>query len=492
MRLIFEGVAVELVLAGDGRLTRQVFVALKQRIESGELPAGSRLPGSRELARKLKVARGTVVSAYAQLEAEGFCETRPRSGTRVAQLPVLADEASRCGDARSASPPHQPLRWRLADARPEFDLRPGLPNAGDFPHALWARLARQELKRGAEQRFSYPDPEGLPRLRVAVAEHLRRRRGLVCSANQVMITQGAQQAFSLIARTLLPVGMPVAVEDPGYQGFSQAAQAAGIDVASVPVDEQGLVVAKLRDLGVSGVCVTPAHQFPSGVILSAPRRRELITWADTRDAWIIEDDYDSEYRFDAAPVEPLKQLDVGGRVLLVGSFSKTMFPDLRLGYVVGDPQHLQLLALMKNLDDAGSSTLNQAMLAAFMEDGHYDRHLRRSQRAVAQRRRALIAALSRHFGDITLPGAQAGLHLVVDLGLAAEQERAVVRLAARRGLGLYAQGSFARDDGGAVTAAAGLVLGFARLEAEQLDLAVARLARIVADLDQHRPGLRRR
>ncbi|MFU8815346.1 MAG: PLP-dependent aminotransferase family protein [Pseudomonadales bacterium] len=481
---------MELVLAGVGPLARQVFVALKRRIASGELPAGTRLPGSRELARKLQVARGTVVSAYRQLEAEGYCETRPRSGTRVSQLPVLTAASAAAGAPQTQ---RQPLRWRLDSARPELDLRPGLPSAADFPHTAWARLARRELARGAQERFSYPDPEGLPRLRVAVAEHLRQRRGLACSASQVLITQGAQQAFSLIARTLLPVGVPVAVEDPGYPGFSQAAQAAGVDVAPVAVDRYGLVVERLRGMTVSGVCVTPAHQFPTGAILSASRRRELLGWARARDAWIIEDDYDSEYRFDAAPVEPLKQLDGHGRVLLVGSFSKTMFPDLRLGYVVAEAEQLQLLALMKNLDDAGSSTLNQAMLAAFMEDGHYARHLRRSVRAVAQRRRALMAALTHHFGGaVTFQGAAAGLHLVADLGLSTDQERAVVHLAGHRGLGLYAQQSFAREGGRENDAGAGLVLGFARLEAQQFDEAIARLARLVAGLRQRRPGLRRR
>jgi GntR family transcriptional regulator / MocR family aminotransferase len=468
---------LDIMLSGEGSRTRQVFAALKTRIESGELPAGTRLPGSRALARELGVARGTVISAYAQLESEGYCETRPRSGTRVVGLPALVDGAAPPAASRARTRRRQPLRWRVEPARPELDLRCGLPSDVDFPHAVWARLARRELHSGIRERFSYPDPEGLPRLRVAVAEHLRRRRGLPCSAAQVMITQGAQQAFSLIARALLPIGVPVAVETPGYLGFSQAAQAAGIDIAPVPVDEQGLVVESLPE-NVSGVCVTAAHQFPTGVIMSASRRRELAAWAEARDTWIIEDDYDSDYRFDAPPVEPVKVLDRGGRVLLVGSFSKTMFPDLRLGYVVADPEQLQVLALMKKLDDAGSSSLGQAMLAAFMEDGHYQRHLRRSQRALAERRRTLIQTLTAHLGDgIKVLGAPAGLHLVLDLGLTAEQEVALVRLAGHRGLSLHAQASFAR--GGA---AGGLVLGYARLGPDAMAAAAALLARLVSHL----------
>jgi GntR family transcriptional regulator / MocR family aminotransferase len=484
----FGRIDLELALGGDGPLTRQVFAALKMRIESGDLPAGTRLPGTRQLALELGVARGTVVGAYQQLEAEGYCLTRPRSGTRVAELPVRSPGDALPGAERATARPRQPLRWHLDGHSFELDLRPGAGRAADFPHELWARLARRELQRGALERFSYPDPEGLPRLRVAVAEHLRKRRGLFCSASQVMITQGAQQAFSLIARALLPVGLPVAVEDPGYRGFSQAAQAAGIDIAPVPVDEQGLVVEAVPG-NVSSVCVTPAHQFPTGVILSAPRRHALLAWSEAHHAWLIEDDYDGDIRLDAPPLVPLKHLDRTGRVLLVGSFSSTVFPDLRLGYMVADPEHLQLLALMKNLDDAGSSTLNQSILAAFMEDGHFQRHLRRSVRAITVRRGALIEALERQFGDaVRITGAPAGLHLVADLGLDPEQERAVVQLARHRGLGLQTLSEHARARG----APSGFVMSYGRLDAERLEAAVGRLARAVADLSQRRPGLRRR
>jgi GntR family transcriptional regulator / MocR family aminotransferase len=473
------------MLTGQGSLTRQVFVALKTRIESGDIGAGTRLPGSRALARTLRVARGTVVSAYAQLESEGYCRTRARSGTRVVDLPPLAgDPEAAAARARARV---RMTQWRSGVSTAVFDLRPGLPSETDFPLGTWVRLARRELQRDAAQRFSYPEPEGLPRLRQAVAEHLRRQRGLPCTADQVMITQGAQQAFSLIARALLPIGVPVAVEDPGYLGFSQAAQAAGVDLAPVPVDDQGLMVEALPEQA-GGVCVTPAHQFPTGVILSAARRRALLAWAESRQAWIVEDDYDSDYRFDAAPVEPLKLLDRTGRVLLVGSFSKTVFPDLRIGFVVADPEQLQVLALMKNLDDAGSSTLNQAALAAFLEEGHYLRHLRRSRRSLGLRRRALLDALGRHFGPAArVTGAPAGLHLVLDLGLTEEQEESIIRLARHRGLALQSQRAYSRG-----APSPGLVLGFARLEPDQLDAAVGRLAGLVEGLPRPLPGMRRR
>jgi GntR family transcriptional regulator/MocR family aminotransferase len=220
------------------------------------------------------------------------------------------------------------------------------------------------------------------------------------------------------------------------------------------------------------------------VILSAARRRALLDWAHGRDTWIVEDDYDSAYRFGAPPLTPLKGDDVAGRVLLVGSFSKTVFPALRLGYVVAPPAQLRLLALMKNLDDAGSADLQQAVLAGFLEDGHYQRHLRRSVRNNARRRRALIEALQHAFGGrLRLVGAASGLHLVADLGLDADQERRVVRAARRRGLGLYAQGAFSHGD----QAHRGLVLGFGRLEPDALRHAVAELAAVVAAQERRRP-----
>jgi GntR family transcriptional regulator / MocR family aminotransferase len=473
---------MELALTGSGPVARQIYLALRARIASGSLAAGTRLPGSRALARELGVARGTVAVVYEQLQAEGYCVALPRSSTRVAdlvprQVPLEAEAPAR--------PTPHPIRWRSERGRLPFDLRFGLPNAGDFPDPVWSRLARRELARRPADAFDYPHPEGLPRLRVAIAAHLRRRRGLDCSAADVLITQGAQQAFSLIARALLPPGVAVAVEDPGYRGFAQAVRTAGLALAPVPVDAEGLRVDVLHGLPVSAAYVTPAHQFPTGALLSAGRRRQLLGWAEARQAWIVEDDYDSEYRFHAPPLEPLKSLDGDGRVLLVGSFSKTVFPSLRLGFVVAPPQQLQALALLKNLDDAGSATFPQAVLAGFLEDGHYERHLRRSLRRHGARRAALLDALQARFGHrARILGASAGLHLVVDLGLTARQERAVVSAARRQGLGLYACGAFAQGD----DEATGLVLGYARLDEEALRRAVDLLHRVVADIDR-RPGV---
>ncbi|MEQ8484149.1 MAG: PLP-dependent aminotransferase family protein [Pseudomonadales bacterium] len=475
---------MELTLSGRGRLADQVYQALRDRIQSGALPAGTRLPGSRALARSLGLSRGTVAAAYERLQAEGFCDAVLRSGTRVASLGEAAVPAAAAAGGGVA---HR-MRWRGDPEPPRYDLRAGLPNVADFPMAVWSRLARQALRQPRRELFDYPHPEGLPALRVAIAAHLRRRRGLEVSAAEVLITQGAQQAFSLIARGLLPAGVPVAVEDPGYLGFGQAARAAGLALWPVPVDGDGLQTAALARAPVSSVYVTPAHQFPTGALLSASRRRALLAWAEHRDGWIIEDDYDSEYRFSAPPMAPLKQLDRAGRVLLVGSFSKTVYPGLRLGYVVAPLAVLESLALLKNLDDAGSGNFDQAVLAAFIADGHYERHLRRGQRRHAARRAALVAALQSEFGNaVRIGGAEAGLHLVADLGLSPARERAVVAAARRQGIGLHGVGAFAQRSG----AARGLVLGYARVDDDSLHEAVRILGRIVADLD-HRPGVRGR
>lgn len=465
--------SMELRLDGVGPLQRQIYSALRQRMETGALAGGSRLPGSRLLARDLGVSRGTVVAAYEQLVAEGYCNVRGRAATRVAQtLP-----RGRRHDARPAPPGvSHAIRWRAGDDTFLFDLRSGLPNPADFPHSVWARLLRRELKRHAAAAFDYPHPEGLPRLRQAVAAHLQQWRGLPCSAERVLITHGSQQAFSLIARALLPAGLAVAVEDPGYHGFSQAVRATGVAVRPVAVDDSGIVVDDLRDGDLSAVYVTPAHQFPTGVLMSAPRRRALLDWAEHAGSWIIEDDYDSAYRFDAPPLAPLKEHDDAGRVLLVGSFSKTVFPDLRLGYVVAEPATIEVLALLKNLDDAGSSGLYQAALAAFLDEGHYQRHLRRSLRHLARRRAVLIGAVSKHFGGrARVLGAQSGLHVVVDVGLTAAQERELVRRARAHGLGLHALGAFSQSG----KARPGLLLGFGRLEEDSLQRAVALLHRLV-------------
>jgi len=331
--------------------------------------------------------------------------------------------------------------------------------------------------------FDYPHPEGLPCLRAAIAAHLRRSRGLDCSADEVLITNGAQQAFGLIVRVLLPMGVPVAVEDPGYRGFGHMARAAGLDLWPVPVDDQGLVVEALPTGTVSAVHVTPAHQFPTGALMSAARRHALLSWAVEEEGWIIEDDYDSAYRFDAPPLPPLKQLDPSGRVLLVGSFSKTVYPGLRLGYVVADAEHLSALAMMKNLEDAGTFSFHQAVLAAFLDDGHYDRHLRRSVRRQSLRRRALIDALRGRFGEVvSLLGAESGLHVVVQLGLTQADEREVVRLGRDRGLAMYACSSFAQSE----RPVRGLVLSYARLEAEDAPRIVDLLADVVEEVRRRR------
>jgi GntR family transcriptional regulator / MocR family aminotransferase len=474
--------ATELALSGSGPKAQQIYLALRERILSGALPAGARLPGSRALARDLRVARGTVTAAYERLQAEGYCASEARSALWVSDV-MPREQWFDAGDQHATMSQPHPIVWR-GDAEPVgFDLRFGLPNVADFPHKIWSRVARRELAAHAGDDFEYPHPEGLPRLRAAIAAHLRRRRGLDCSATDVLITHGAQQAFSLIARALLPAGVPVAMEDPGYRGFSQAVRAAGLTVDPISVDDQGLRVDRLSGRTVSAVFVTPAHQFPSGVLLSAARRRELLDWAEHAGTWIIEDDYDSEYRFGAPPIEPLKHLDGGGRVLLVGSFSKTVFPGLRLGFVVAPPPQLQQLALLKNLDDAGSANGLQATLAGFMESGQYGRHLRRSLRRNAERRAALIEAIDHQFGcRARIHGDAAGLHIVVDLGLSQVQERALVESARRRGVGLYGLGAFYQGE----VERTGLVLGYARLEVRAQDEAVALLRRVVEDVERRR------
>lgn len=463
-------------------LARQIHAQLKTRILQGQLPAALRLPTTRELAAALGVSRNTVVRAYEQLLAEGFLQTRVGDGSYVAGLPGGAI-AQAAGAATQQARPGTAL-WqhlqrysqpRMVEGPPRA-FRYGVPALDLFPAEIWARLQARFWRRAGQQSLGYSDPAGLPRLREMVARYLSHSRGLRCTAEQVLITGGSQQAIALAALALLGPGERAAIESPGYRAAAAALALQGGRVLPVPVDTQGLQVGALEALGPCRLAyVSPSHQFPSGAVMSLQRRLDLLDWAQRHDAYILEDDYDGEYRYTGVPLAPLASLDRSGRTLYIGTFSKLLFPGLRLGYLVAPPAWASNLAKLRALLDRHASIADQSVMADFIEQGHFLRHVRRVRRAAERRRDALLGSWQQHFGGaLPLAPVDAGLHALLPLDSAAQEQR-LHALAEAQGIELGPL----RQVGAVLPASAraGLLLGFAGVTEAQIRSAVATLAR---------------
>ncbi len=396
--------------AGTVPIQRQIYDRIRQAIAEGRLKPGDRLPSVRSLASQLALARGTVDAAYAMLTGEGYLLARGPAGTVVS--PALRRPPP---ERPAVRPPEPGLRPDDAAERPVPPFRLGLPALDAFPRALWARLAGRQARALSVAGLNYPDPTGLPALRQAVTSYLAVARGVDCSPDQVMITGGYQSALALILQVLMRPGDAAWVEDPGYQLARAALAAAGARLVPVPVDGDGLRVADgiARCDDARFAVVTPAHQSPLGVALALPRRLALLAWAADSGAWIVEDDYDSEFRYVGRPLPALKSLDRDGRVLYVGSFSKVLFPALRLGYLVVPESQAEAFARVCRLLQGGRAAFDQAVVAAFLAEGHFARHLRRMRSLYAARRKALAAALAAAFGDrVEVALAAGGMHLM--------------------------------------------------------------------------------
>ncbi|MFO1339643.1 MAG: PLP-dependent aminotransferase family protein [Burkholderiaceae bacterium] len=405
--------------AGEGALASALHRQLRAAIVDGRMPAGAALPSTRQAAAGLGVGRNTVVKVYDLLVAEGY--VLPRRGAR----PVVAELGRRRSAKGLAVAPRaapvarlNPL-WQLpalqpeaARALPERSFRLGMPEHQGFPHAVWRQLAARAWRDMARRPFAYLPSDGLPALREAIAQHVAFARAVACSADDVVVTSGAQQAFDLLARLLVVPGRTrVVVEEPGYPPLRAAFIAAGARLVPVPVDDEGLCVDRLpADAAV--VCVTPSHQSPTGVALSRERRAALLAWAGARGAVLVEDDYDGEFRFGARPLDALQTLDREGRVFYIGTFSKSLFPSLRKGFVVAPAWARAALVAVKHTSDAHGDAQAQATLAAFIREGHLARHVRRLQPVYAARRAALLAGLADELADWLVPiPSEAGLHL---------------------------------------------------------------------------------
>jgi GntR family transcriptional regulator / MocR family aminotransferase len=456
---------------GGGRALRdQLEAELRAAVRDGRLEPGSRLPASRTLAADLGLSRGVVVEAYAQLIGEGYLEARRGSGTRVAAGVSGADtDAQGSGPVTAAAPAPPSTR-----PGPRIDFRPGIPDLSSFPRAAWAAALRRAALETPAWALGYGEPAGAPALQAALAAYLGRVRGVMAGAGGVMVVGGFSQALALLARVLPDrLGRAVAVEDPGSPGQSGLLERSGLELVPVGVDGEGLRVDELASSRARVVIVTPAHQFPTGVVLSPARRAALLAWARARDGLIVEDDYDAEYRYDREPVGAVQGL-APDRVIYAGSVSKTLAPSLRLGWMVPPAALLPALVQAKHDTDLGSPTLEQLAFAGLLSSGAYDRHLRRSRARQRRRRDALVAALRRHAPALRVLGTAAGLHALVELPAGCD-EAALVRRAAAAGVGVH---GLAGHHAAGRAARPGLVLGYAALP----ETAIADGIRILADL----------
>lgn len=473
------------------RVTQRIREAIKGQIASGLLGPGARLPSTRSLAAAWGVSRTTVTAAYEQLIAEGYLETRQGARTRVA--PGLVPSATPREQPTPSDVPDRLSGYgrRLADLTPPSgtdrerfatDFRYGDLAGADFPRLAWRKAVTAALLR-ARPRLRYDDPRGSADLRAALQGYLWRARGLRCEPNRIVVVNGSQQGIDLCARLLLDPGDRVVMEDPGYSLARQAFAAAGAEVVPVPVDREGMRTGALPAARLA--YVTPSHQFPLGGVMPAGRRHDLLAWARRCGAYVIEDDYDGEYRFDIAPIPPLQALDGAGRVVYLGTVSKTLSPSLRLGYLVVPAALTAIFAGAKNLADRHAPSLEQEALADLIADGGYERHVRRVRRRNGQRRAALLAALSATLGDaVTVVGADAGLHVVVWLNrVPRTQEDVLVARARAAGLGVHPVSPlYASTTAADLPATVGLVMGYASLDERAIERGVRTLKEVLDGL----------
>ena len=434
-------------LVGRKNLSGEIYRQIRRAITDGRLRPGDCLPASRDLARSLQVSRTTVTVAYDRLTGEGFLTSRIGAGTFVSSYLAPARKESRVAHSEGALHPRplwDSIQLSRAFAKPaEFDFRTGLPDASLFPHETWRRLLMRELRAQVATAGVYDDSGGHRGLREAIARHVGVARGVHVSAADVTITNGAQQAIDLIARALVAPGDRVAVEDPGYAPPRYLFSSLGARVQGVAVDEEGIVVEAIAP-GTRLVYVTPSHQYPLGVTMSLARRLALLDWAARNNAAIIEDDYDSEFRFGERPLEPLQTLDTTGCVVYVGSFSKTLLPTLRLGFLITPSCCTTAVHKAKYVTDWHTSTVIQATLARFIDDGGFARHVRKVGRVYAERRALIAKILQRDLGDqLALVPSIAGLHLTTIARAASiEETSAVFERAAERGVQLQRLAKF--------------------------------------------------
>jgi GntR family transcriptional regulator/MocR family aminotransferase len=479
-------------------LHRQIYDAYRSMIVGGNLGAGQQIPSSRALAVELKISRIPVLTAYAQLLAEGYFEARAGAGTFVCSS--LPDQFATI-DRRSQRPQALPASSRAVSLRatslPRYERLPWLRGLGafsisqpafdQFPFQVWSRIVTRHGRGPHTGALQYGSPLGFEPLREAICGYLRTARAVHCDPRQVMIVNGSQQALEITTRVLLDPASPAWVEEPGYWLVRNVLLAAGCRPVPVPVDAEGLQVTAGIKLcrKAKAAFVAPSHQYPLGATMSASRRLQLLDWAESVGAWVIEDDYDSEYRYASMPIASLQGLDHHSRVIYIGTFSKTLFPSLRLGYLVVPPDLIGSFVAVRHAMDIGPPHFFQAVLTDFMREGHYARHIRRMRQLYAERRAALVSSLRREFGDsLEIAGAEAGMCLAILLPKGVRDQELALR-AAREGLWLLPLSPAYIGD----SHRHGFVLGFGSTSVAQIPQAVRHLKAIMQASVGQRRGL---
>jgi len=466
-----------------GPLFRQVYAGLRDTILSGAIAAGEQLPSTRHLAEQLGVSRTVVLLAYEHLLAEGFVEGRHGSGTYVSQgletgkSRGAEDQArlrlSRFGRSAAVTAGRVSYPARSTPAL-RYDFAYGRSDVEVFPFERWRRILLKRARKASVRDLDYGSRAGSMALREAISAHLRRSRAVVCDPSQVIVVNGSQQALDLVTRLLVERGDSVAVEDPQYLGAREVLRAAGSRLHPVPVDHEGMNPARLPERARL-VFVTPSHQFPTGVILSLPRRLALLEWAKRNNAVIVEDDYDGEFRYEGQPLESLQGLDTQGRVIYVGTFSRTVFPALRLGYLIAPKSLAPAFKAAKWLSDRHSAILEQQTLAEFIASGMYERHLRRLRRRNAARRAALLQAMHKFLGDrVEITGDGAGAHVVMWPHKRLSEDT-IITLAAAQGVGVYGISHYFLKR----PPRTGVMLGYSRMKEEEIREGIRRLGQVL-------------
>ena len=468
---------------------RQIYDGLRGAILDGRLRPGQRIPSSRALAVDLGVSRLPVLSAYDQLLHEGYLVGRIGSGTFVSEgvpddllHPAPANVRMRSARRSNGAVRRHVGANRLGVASWSFPVVPfqgGLPALDLFPFAVWAKLIARHVHAETPARMAYSDPAGLEELRVAIAAHLRAARAVRCEADQVLIVSGSQAALRLATAALFDAGDRVALEEPGYFGARRALRSGGVEIVPVPVDEDGLNVAALERRGerIRAVYVTPSHQYPLGMTMSGARRFALLEWAARHDAWILEDDYDSEFRYVSRPVASLQGMDAHDRVIYIGTFSKSFGPAVRLGYLVVPRALMAQFVETRVAFDFFTPTLYQRALAEFLREGHFARHLRRMRSAYQERRDALLRGVDRHCGDLLrVHNADAGLHVAALLRDGLDDQNVIARLSGRGLAAISLSDSYLGP-----TRRQGLLLGFGCATPQRLIQATCILGEVLSE-----------
>lgn len=467
--------------------------AIRQLILDGALDVGKPLPASRSLAESLGVSRDTVETAYSQLHAEGFIERRVGSGSFVSERAQVVPK-------RGSPPRHKPPRESLRLSRRgnavyqsgglrEFlmprPFAPGVPETRSFPLQTWERLERQILREYGSLALAHSPPQGEESLRRAIADYVNLERGAHATPERVLVLTSSQQAFTLCATVLLDAGDRIYIEDPAYHGTRRAFDAAGLVCVPVPLDAQGMRVEHLHDSAqpAKAVSLTPSHQFPTGATLSLDRRLAVIEWARQHQAWIIEDDYDSEFHYAGKPNACVQGLDQNDRTIYIGTFTKSLFPGLRIGYMVLPPSLVEPMTVARSLLDGHSATIPQLTLARFMEGGHFGAHVRAMRGVYAERRDELERLVRKHLSDFVEPRVPAGGMQMPCVFIRDIPEREAIDTARRAGidlLGLTALHASSKHR-------AGFLMGFAAYAPKELEISVKKLANVLRALDRRAP-----